>query len=259
MADEGFAAVPTWMFRDESVSGFAIMVYGSLATRSGLRANFPSQETLAKEARCSERKVRDALKELELLGVVTRVRRTSARGHRLSDGYRLMDRPLVEGESLPEPDAAREAYRHLATEPTGTSEQTTPYIEVDSSEVDKSEVAVAPLRADVAALLDCLDEGMVRNGVKLRERSKKNIDAARLLLDADGRSLDEALSLIRWCQSDEFWRGNILSLSKFRVQYDRLRLASQRSAGGRPSVLDVGRAADELLRARAGGRAEVGA
>jgi hypothetical protein len=30
--------------------------------------------------------------------------------------------------------------------------------------------------------------------------------------------------MIRWCQADEFWRGNILSMPKLREKYDQLRL-----------------------------------
>lgn len=112
-------------------------MFGALATRAGLRGNFPGQATLAAEARCSERKVRDALRELEELGVVERVRRTSKRGYRQADGYRLMDRPLDEDESLAAPDAGRDhSNRQETTEPTGTSEQIAPLIEVDRSEVD---------------------------------------------------------------------------------------------------------------------------
>jgi hypothetical protein len=52
----------------------------------------------------------------------------------------------------------------------------------------------------------------------------------RLLLDRDGRDRAEAKRLIDWCQSDPFWRSNILGMPKFREQYDRLRLRAD-SAG----------------------------
>ncbi|WP_454113523.1 hypothetical protein [Microbacterium maritypicum] len=85
---EGFAAVPTWMIRDAEVSIYAITVYASLSSRAGLREIIPGQQTLAREARCSERQVRRALIELEELGVVSRVRRKSRTG-RAPDGYTL--------------------------------------------------------------------------------------------------------------------------------------------------------------------------
>ncbi len=134
---EGFAAIPTWMFREhERVSLWGVMVFGALATRAGLRGNFPSQATLAAEARCSERKVRDALRELEELGVVERVRRGGRGEGRLPDGYRLMDRPLNGDEEQPARGAGRGRQPAPGDRATGTSEQTTPLIEVDREEVD---------------------------------------------------------------------------------------------------------------------------
>lgn len=85
---EGFAAIPNWIVRDESVSIHAVTVYAALASHSGPGGIHPSQPTLAKEARCSESSVRRALLELEALGVVERVRRKSSQG-RASNGYVL--------------------------------------------------------------------------------------------------------------------------------------------------------------------------
>jgi hypothetical protein len=92
-----------------------------------------------------------------------------------------------------------------------------------------SAVAVATSRPDVEALLDLLESEVVANGGKPPARNGKNRDAMRLLLDKDGRTVEQVESVIRWCQRDEFWRSNILSASKFREKYDQLRLAAQRS------------------------------
>lgn len=48
------------------------------------------------------------------------------------------------------------------------------------------------------------------------------IEADRLLR-IDGRDLAEAMRLIEWCQRDPFWSANILSMAKFRKQYDQLK------------------------------------
>ena len=61
---------------------------------------------------------------------------------------------------------------------------------------------------------------------------------------------EQVSAAIRWCQSDEFWRSNILSMSKLRDKYEQLRL--QASRGRRLTAVDAGRAADEILRQRAG-------
>lgn len=102
-----------------------------------------------------------------------------------------------------------------------------------------SEVAIATARPEVIHLLDLLDSEIVANGGKPPTRSKKNIDAARLLLDRDGLSVAQVEAAIRWCQADEFWRSNILSMSKLRDKYEQLRLAAQRQRpSGRQSTPD---------------------
>ena len=92
-----------------------------------------------------------------------------------------------------------------------------------------SEVAIAPIRRDVDSLLDLLDTEITANGGRKPSRNKKNADAMRLLIDRDGCSTEQVANAIRWCQADEFWRGNILSASKLRDKYDQLRLAAQRT------------------------------
>lgn len=56
-------------------------------------------------------------------------------------------------------------------------------------------------------------------------------DAARLMLDRDGRAETDIHAAIDWCQDDEFWRANVLSLPKLREKYDALRLQAQRRTG----------------------------
>jgi hypothetical protein len=96
-------------------------------------------------------------------------------------------------------------------------------------ELSSSVVAIATPRPDVDGLLDMLDVGIGRNGGKLPGRTKQNVSAMRLMIDADGRTVQQIEAAIRWSQNDEFWRGNILSASKLRSKYDQLRLAAMRS------------------------------
>lgn len=79
-------------------------------------------------------------------------------------------------------------------------------------------------RPDAEALCNRLADLMIGNGCKPPEITKKWRDAARLLLDTDKREFDKAMRLIEWCQKDEFWRTNILSMPTFRRQYEQLRL-----------------------------------
>jgi len=58
--------------------------------------------------------------------------------------------------------------------------------------------------------------------------------AARLLLERDKRPFEEACNLIHWCQADDFWHKNILSMGTFRRQYTRLKLAAKSKANTAP-------------------------
>ena len=87
-----------------------------------------------------------------------------------------------------------------------------------------SEVADATSRPDVVRILDLLDSRIEANGAKKPNRTKRNTDAARLLLDLDGYTEEQVAWMIRWATSHEFWRKNILSMSKLREKFDRLKL-----------------------------------
>ncbi len=145
---EGFAAVPNWMIREKRVPRNAVLVYASLASRSGLGGIHPSQATIAAESGLSERTVRSMLAELEKLGVIVRLRRTTGnrgRGNRLPDGYTLhpngsdeLAAELAGSTEQPEDDAMQPATKEHAT---GKELQATPLIEVEPVKVEPGEVA----------------------------------------------------------------------------------------------------------------------
>ncbi|WP_243061181.1 hypothetical protein [Nocardioides sp. SR21] len=89
----------------------------------------------------------------------------------------------------------------------------------------------APTRLDVQRLCLRLADRIAANGSKRPSITKRWLDAARLMLDTDGRSEAEIAGAIDWCQADEFWRSNILSMPKLREKYDTLRLQAQRKTG----------------------------
>lgn len=91
-----------------------------------------------------------------------------------------------------------------------------------------------PPRADVERICRHLADRIEGNGSKRPDITKKWRDAARLLLDKDGRSVEQVIACIDWCQSSTFWRPNILSMPKLREKYDQLRLqaAADRERAG---------------------------
>lgn len=96
--------------------------------------------------------------------------------------------------------------------------------EVEGKGRDLSSPAVADQRPDVEALCNRLAARVEENGSKKPTITKEWRDAARLMIDKDGRTYDQILYLIDWAQSDAFWRSNILSMQKLRKQFDQLRL-----------------------------------
>jgi hypothetical protein len=93
-------------------------------------------------------------------------------------------------------------------------------------------VAADATRDDVERVCEHLARRVEENGSKRPEIGQRWRDAARLMIDRDGRTEHEIHGAIDWSQADEFWRSNILSLPKLREQYDTLRLQAQRKSGG---------------------------
>ncbi len=84
-------------------------------------------------------------------------------------------------------------------------------------------------RPELLALCEHLADRIEANGSRRPRIGKRWITAARLLLDADGRTVDQVHAAIDWSQTDEFWRANVLSMPKLREKYDQLRLAATRA------------------------------
>lgn len=58
----------------------------------------------------------------------------------------------------------------------------------------------------------------------------------RLMREVDGHSEDEIRTVIRWCQADSFWRGNIMSTEKLREKWDSLVAQMARSGARLPAA-----------------------
>ncbi|WP_433078934.1 helix-turn-helix domain-containing protein [Dactylosporangium sp. CA-052675] len=92
-----------------------------------------------------------------------------------------------------------------------------------------------PPREDVERICKYLAEWIVKNGSKRPTITDKWRTEARLLIDKDGRPLDEIRQVIAWSQRDGFWKSNILSMPTLREKYDQLRLASERPSASPPT------------------------
>lgn len=252
---------------DRPLAETAVLAALCHRTDDDTHETFVGQQAIASMIGSSPEKVLRALRSLEAAGVISRTRRHSAGGYRTSDLIRvnvatyLTNHPL--GDSPTRQNAYQENRRDL---PDDSSAPTWQKVTAEINQIDQpedhpdlsSEVAVAPVREDVIRILDLLDAEIARNGSKTPSRTKANLDAARLLIDRDGATVEQIERVIRWCQADSFWRSNILSMAKLRDKYDQLRLKSQspQRSAGRPTpterAMQTLAAGEQMQRQRSG-------
>lgn len=84
-------------------------------------------------------------------------------------------------------------------------------------------------------LCEHLADRISEDGSKRPTIGKGWRDAARLMLDNDGRTEEEIHQAIDWCQSHSFWRTNILSMPKLREKFDQLRKVAASEQTRRPT------------------------
>lgn len=90
-------------------------------------------------------------------------------------------------------------------------------------------------RGDVERLCQHLADLVEANGSRRPAITDRWRDAARLLIDRDGRTETQVRTAIDWCQGHEFWRSNVLSMPKLREKYDQMRLQAQRDSAVAPA------------------------
>lgn len=177
------------------------------------------------------------------------------------DGYLDHQRSRAEAEAIAEKRAlagkkggkasakAKQVAKQTASNPPSKA-QAEVDTEVDTERENTSTPAgVDTVDPEVLSLCNHLADRIEGNGSKRPTIGARWLTAARLMIEVDGRDPVKAHRLIDWCQDDEFERGNVLSMSKFRARYDSLRLKANRSmAAARPresAAMSKGRRAVE--------------
>ena len=136
-------------------------------------------------------------------------------------------------------DRQRKAHKsgenvgNSARNPSGNGTDSSLQSSTEQSSTEQNNINVAETRADVSQLCHYLAEWIEKNGSKKPVITKAWEDQARLLIDVDGREVPAAMRLIKWCQEDPFWKGNVLSIAGFRKKYDQLRLAANKQIADR--------------------------
>jgi hypothetical protein len=248
---EGFAIIPRWLQQDASIAGYVKLVYLAIAShvnRSGITSL--SHRRIAAEASCSVASVKRALVELRALDVLswTEQYRDGGTGQ-TSNVYKLVignaaysrpATPAYPSSEGTEPSSAGATPQ--LSQSWGVAQGELPKNESQKNESQKNETSLvngsaadqATPRTDVLHLVKILAELMTANGTAPATIPAAWTNAARLLLDRDGASLEEAEKVLRWCQADSFWSTNILSMPTFRKQYLRLRAKMRAANAGGP-------------------------
>lgn len=258
--------VMAWVWthsRSRSTARLTLLAIADCANDAGAEA-YPSTATLARKAGLSERGVRAAVTNLVTLGELNVEYKTGPRG---CNRYRvIMQDPEQRARSDPASPATYPAgsagssqahpapdtgsTRHgmpgtrnettvdpapRAPEPSENHPPTEPPLQPSSSVKPPRRQAPEPDRDDVEQICRHLADRIASNGSKRPTVTEKWRTSARLLLDADGKTATQVIAAIDWCQADEFWRSNILSMPKLREKYDQLRLAAARNGNARAS------------------------
>lgn len=72
-------------------------------------------------------------------------------------------------------------------------------------------------------LADRLFQKILLNNPEYKQPNlQKWADDIRLMMDIDKRNEEQIIYVIDWCQTHQFWKTNILSVSKLREKYDQL-------------------------------------
>jgi hypothetical protein len=163
----------------------------------------------------------------------------------LKDGYRIVDylksnpkASAVERERA----AARERMRRIRGRTPEVAKPSRPakvrHTATVGQGADGSGTAHPPPPPEAVALCDLLADLIEGNGSKRPTVTEKWKNEARLMLERDGRPYEEAEELIRWAQADPFWNSNVMSMPKFRMRYDQLRIKA-RNGGGHDRAQEI--------------------
>ena len=242
------AGAAQWVWTNSRAANGSLLVLIAIAFEADEKGEcVMSVAELARKARLSDRAVQNAtpvLVELGELEVATRV----ADGNRNRYRLPMVDNGRTGEESAPvqnlhPEESAPVQTGHNEKQQVTTGEKSAPVdnssdmfvVPTGRSLVKVKDVPAKPPRRraaddrpDVDRLCEHLASRIEANGAKRPAITQKWRDAARRMIDIDGRTEDQIMRAINWCQDNEFWRANILSMPKLREKYEQLRLQAMR-------------------------------
>ena len=262
-------SISTWVWEHSASRHGARLVLLKIA--DGMRTEtgwyWPSVKELCDKTQLTERAVRAAISELEILGELE-VQRYAAPGG--CSRYRVLPIPCKDctciyctpPAKIAPPQSSLldglEGADFAGADFSGVQKTTldgadsAPGTVVRKNSSKKNAGDREPQRDDVDRICAHLVERIVANGSKKPTITETWKREARLLLDADKRTEQQVHDAIDWCQSNAFWCPKVMSMSKLRAKYDQLRLEAKAERdrangnGRKPRDYSRGGAADPL-------------
>lgn len=204
---------------------YSTAVYNSLARHAEFESQraFPSERLIAEEHNITDRSVRNAIKKLKLTNIINIQKERSNQGKWLNNVYILLDK-----SEWKKPEELKDLWK-----PIGIKKQ-------------KPE----ELKVSTRGMKSAIKDNTLRGITHIKDNTySKNLELAKLLYKlikkqnpawyikpnwdnwvsdidkihrVDKRTYEQIEWMIEWVQQDDFWKGNILSPSKLRKQFNNL-------------------------------------
>lgn len=212
---KGFSITPNEISNDATLSWKAKGLWTYL--RSKPEGWDFSKDRIKRDATDGRDSTMTGLQELEDAGYLTRIRHKDDAGHWEWE-YILTDTPSSGNPTLENPTADNPT----AENPTSNKERST-----------KKEKEKQTYSADDMRLAELLRD-LIKENLPTFKEPNLNQWATHIekLHRIDGRTYEQIEFIIKWCQQDSFWSGNILSGNKLRKQFDQLTAHAKRGVKG---------------------------
>lgn len=206
-----------------------------IANHDGDGGAWPTVATLAKYANVSERNTQKSIERLVELGEIRkhlqRGGNSNTRADKRPNRYEILVRCPADcdGTSQHRNGVSPATERGVEFDADGVSFATERGVARDTLTIH--EPSLEPSITLMEPLANHLADWIERNGSKRPKITPEWLRELERMHRIDGRSLEDIMRMIDWCQQDSFWRGNILSPKKLRKHYDTMRLRSDTNTG----------------------------
>jgi hypothetical protein len=180
---------------------------------------YQTSDTLEELTTLSRYKQDNAIEQLENAGILEKdVRGIPAKRYFKLD-YKALANKIVNNSQTSVQKNDKQVFKKLATNKESTNKQS------NRQSIESPDSAKAKYDDDspYLGLAKYLFTKVKENNSKAREPNFQNwADDIRKLVEIDRNTVEEVKEVIDWCQSDSFWKNNVMSANKLRNQFPKL-------------------------------------